>query len=111
MMHNMVPGMNIDILFWEMIGVLFCLILLVTFIWLAVHWLKQQKTHLMQNAAQPKVASEEYQQGYQAQLPLPKTSQEGEQLSPYPLDEQPQAQPLEKLPLQHSSLSGSSRYS
>jgi hypothetical protein len=101
MMHNMMPGMDANNLFWVTVGVPLCLILVVTFIWLFMRWLKHRRTLAMQYTPQPKDAYQEYQQGYQPQQPSPETSEEGEQCYPYSPYEQQQAQHPETMPLQH----------
>ncbi len=67
MMHTMMLGMDAYTLLWVAIGVLLCLILMVTCMRLFVPRLKPRRTQLMQNASQPKDAYEAYQQEYQAQ--------------------------------------------
>ena len=101
MMNNMMTGMDTYTLFWVVMGALLGLVLLATFIWLFVGWLNRRRTLPTQALSQPKDAYEDYQQGYQAQQSLPETYEEGGQRYPYPLDEQPQAQHLEKMLLQH----------
>ncbi len=101
MMPNMMPGIDPYTLFWVTVGVPFCLILVVTCIWLVMRWLKHRRTRGMQNTPQPKDAYPDYQQGYPPQQPSPETAEEGEQSYPYPPYEQTQAQHPETMPLRH----------
>jgi hypothetical protein len=72
MMPTMMLGMDAYTLLWVAIGVLLCLILVVTYMKLFVPRLKPPRTQLMQNASQPKDAYEASQQEYPAQgLELP----------------------------------------
>jgi hypothetical protein len=67
MMPTMMLGMDGYTLLWVAIGVLLCLILMVTCMMLFVPRLKPRRMQLMQNASQPKDAYEASQQEYPAQ--------------------------------------------
>lgn len=96
----MMPGMEAYTLFWIAIGVLLCL-LVVTCIWLFTRWLKHRGKLPVQYPAQPKDAYQDYQHGYQEQQPFLQTYKEGGRSYAYSQDDQPQAQQLERMPLQH----------
>jgi hypothetical protein len=101
-MHMMMPGMEVDTLFWIAIGVLLCLFLVVaTWIWQFAHRPKHQRVFPMSYAAQPKDVYQDYQQGYQPQQILSETDEEGGQHSPYAPDEQSQIHHSEMMPLQY----------
>ena len=90
MMPNMMFGMATYMFFWLVLGTLVALLLIGLCIWLVANWLKKQRAPLMQNIAQPRVAYEGYEQGYQAQQQPQATYQEGGQSYSYPQNEQPQ---------------------
>ena len=96
----MMPGMEAYTLLWIAIGVLLFL-LVVTSIWLFTRWQRHRAKLPVQHAAQPKDTYQDYQQGYQEQKPFLQTYEEGGLAYAYPQDEQPQAQQLERMPLQH----------
>ena len=99
MMPDMMFGMATSMFFWLVLGTLLCLLLIGLGIWLVASWLKQQRTPQVQSTPQPRDAYEGYDQGYRAYVPPRPTYQEGDQLSTYPQDEQPQTpnQAMEQL--------------
>lgn len=74
------PGMEAFPLFWVVMGVLICL-LVVTGIWLFTRRLQHRRKLPLQDSWQPKDAYQEDQQGYQPQQPFPATYEEGGQSS------------------------------
>ncbi len=96
----MMPGIMMPefALLWMTIGILLCLALMATLVWLFVRWLNHQKAPTMQ----PQDSYQMYEQGYRPQQRTPETYQEGGQQYPYPQAqyEQPQAQYPEEVPLQ-----------
>jgi hypothetical protein len=83
MMHNMMPVMGPDALFW-IVGVsLLCLMLVVAFIWLFISWLKYRRSPATpQYPSQLQDSYQEYAQGYQPQEQTPETYEEGGQSYP-----------------------------
>src|SRR6266568_5004541 len=90
MMPTMMFGMATSMFLWLILGTLLGLLLLGLCIWLVAGWLKKQRTLLTQSTAQPREASEGFEQGYQAHEPPRATYQESGQLYSYPQNEQPQ---------------------
>ena len=107
MMQHVIPGgmMPDFAFFWITIGILVCLVLVATLVWLIGRWMNKQRAPMTptQRAPQPQDAYQRYEQGYQPQQQRPETYQEAGQQYPYPQAqyEQPQVHYPQEMPLQH----------
>jgi hypothetical protein len=105
MMNHMMPyGMMAGVpLFWMVIGLLLCLLLVAAVTWLLTRWRNEQRLHQMHSVSQPQDASYTYEQGYQSPGPSSETYQEGghDYSYPQPVYEQPMAQYPQEKPLRN----------